>query len=674
MATGGTVEAKDESEKQTVKDEVVRILKEVLRSHHDKLGDVLQGSLSDFANKMWGKNLITQTVKESEKFDGIMKGFKSGLGYCDCSTLQSKCFLFLEILKDLGGPPLQAADALELEWKNEVNKSFPHLAFLRSRSVSAPTPGNIVAIRPKINRNAYSEDHAHNKTSMDQFHSFGQNDAVVEEEIQDYSTITAKDADTSIYFRAEEDRGCNDHSQFTHYTRPSTLNGDPHNPMILGKDSTSDAAVKPAVSSVPAAIDSGLPISKTYTPDGFVLQGQQYRTFDMTRPSQAMSDQTDMISQQLNPGLGLSSSAGLRPRPFAKQEEGLPYVFGQTTFTYMEELRSYQQKKAEETEKKLEDLLTKDCHDLKEELRELRKEHASEKQALFSQLGGKDAELKLMVSEKQTLQTELLEKNAELKLLEEKLVFERQALQTEKTKLCKKNEDLEKLLANSQEEQMKEKKLRSEVEVQIEYIDKEKKELYNMRKELNKLCHEKQELHDELKQLKQEREAEIDKLHQLELKEQSIKLEREKLETNTAKFRKTQEYFKEQENALEIKQRQVLQQERQVHRKSQLVDKRLKEKEDGLNNRADSLRHRERKVAEELHQVKEKCVQNQEMVDFMAEDFKRKKSCLQQEQKIVSDTKKKQQYRQYQLKCCLCFLIFGYFLPIVFLFIFIFYY
>ena len=54
MATGSTAsstadEAKDqdESEKQTVKDEVVRILKEVLRSHHDKLGDVLQGSLSD---------------------------------------------------------------------------------------------------------------------------------------------------------------------------------------------------------------------------------------------------------------------------------------------------------------------------------------------------------------------------------------------------------------------------------------------------------------------------------------------------------------------------------------------------------------------------------------------------------------------------------------------------
>ena len=577
---------------------------------------------------MWGKNLITQTVKESEKFDGIMKGFKSGLGYGDLSDLQSKCFVFLEILKDLGGPPSQAANALELEWKDEVEKLFPRLAFInRSRNNrSISTPGNVVGIRPTINRKAYSEDHAHNKTSMEQYHSFGQNDTV-EDVVQDSSIITTKDADTSIYFRAEEDGGCNDHSEFTHSTRPSTLNGDPRNPMILGKDSTNDA-IKPPVYSVPAMGDSGLPpLSRTNSVDGSVSSSSQRNSNcdDMTKPSQAMSDQSD------------------KKGPFCiscSQRRSLP---GETNMVdYIDNLRSQQEKERQEADKRYMDLLKQEHDGLKEELRDLRKES----KMLFSELGGKNEELKSLEKKLHSAETELSKKIEDLRLLEN-------------------------TLANCQKELKREKMHESIKEVENEYIKREKKELYRMRKELNELRHDKQtELRDELKRLKQEREAESDKLHQLELKEQGIEKEREKLETNTAKFRKTQEDFKEQENALEIKQQQVLQQERQVHRKSQLVDKKerqVKEKEDELDKRDDSLRLREQRVAEEQRQVEEEHEQNQQM----AEDYRRKESCLQQEQKIVSDTKKKQQNRQYQLKCGLFFLVVGYlFLPIFFLLIF----
>ena len=142
---------------------IVRLLNAVLQSNYDKLGRVLQGSMPDFANKMFEKALITECVKNTCTFKAIIQDFKAACGcITEISAIEKHIFSFLTVLEDLGGPPSTAGLKLEKELKVLIDMEIPSLSkfLVRSKpckSHSIPLAADVVFITEKPHRKRYSD-------------------------------------------------------------------------------------------------------------------------------------------------------------------------------------------------------------------------------------------------------------------------------------------------------------------------------------------------------------------------------------------------------------------------------------------------------------------------------------------------------------------------------------
>lgn len=92
------------------------IVKE-LQSQYDKLSSVLEGCMPEFAKKAYAVDLISEPVMKSRNFDSITTEFRAGFKFKhNISEIEQHCTCLIDILKELGGPAVDAAKELSLRW------------------------------------------------------------------------------------------------------------------------------------------------------------------------------------------------------------------------------------------------------------------------------------------------------------------------------------------------------------------------------------------------------------------------------------------------------------------------------------------------------------------------------------------------------------------------------
>ena len=118
-----------------------QVIKSVMSNCYDILLESLSGCLSDFANKMLSKQLITETVMKKAEFNDIIGDYKAGMSTIFKYTeLQEYCSKLLDVLRSLGGPAKRAADHLESELNKSFQAEFEHCLFPQSRPPDPSCP------------------------------------------------------------------------------------------------------------------------------------------------------------------------------------------------------------------------------------------------------------------------------------------------------------------------------------------------------------------------------------------------------------------------------------------------------------------------------------------------------------------------------------------------------
>lgn len=253
------------------REKIVSIIKRVFKSNGTKLRDAVKGSLSDFSNKLLEKNLITQAAKEKEDYEVVIREVDSIWNILlNVESLQVKLKEFLSVLMDLSGPPAMAGEVLRDLIQRQVNQVLPDVHFLSSTKCgrSASTPGNVVGIKPKINRNAYS---------MQDTRSFRTEDSFIEETNNSHdSSFTAKTEtdDNPIFIepKAVWENG-DKNSQFTspsllRPTKPPTTLSNHQNMVFPNGKLPNNIALSTSTPNLDSrhSIDSGVPMSKMNSP------------------------------------------------------------------------------------------------------------------------------------------------------------------------------------------------------------------------------------------------------------------------------------------------------------------------------------------------------------------------------------------------------------------------
>ena len=585
----------DYSDVEQVKNIVVRTVKRVLESHHSKLGNVLHGSLSDFSGKMLERSLISQPVMDSGSFDQIMQQFQSGLPYSeDLPALEGQCKSFLTVLEELSGPPAKAARKLMDELRSEVEKAMPDLAFLPhpKYNKSSSTPVNVVSIKPKFNRHAYSEDHPH-QTSMEGMHRFKSNNGQfegVQDALSDTSFVTRPTDQSAIYFQAKEEErdggnGPDVASEFAPAIRPKSLQVDPRNPVISGKKPS--GSVKSPVSPHQASNDSGLPLTKTNSPE-LAVRSESQQTSDSLQASQPISDPNGTQQRRV---IGYTQTCASCTELLSYQKNEFQRVqmpnLSLEFIEHLKEQRTLQERERKENEKLLRETFTLEISQLRQENQRLRKEWDTERERLYEE------------------KTELKQEKSSLKSFEDTLLKTKKDLETWQTSL-----------------ENKAKAHMSSMQIEKDRLLKQKRELVEKESQVDeqlRIMNGKQKVLDN-------REERL-KMDRYELKNEKTSFDKEKCQ-----FQKDVDHLKEKEYNLEVKFEEVVKREEEVAKMEQKKDKLLHE----IRELDKSIKERQSGIVEE-----EKCMQEKKL-EWL--DFERK------EKNILWEKQQKLQARQNDIR------------------------
>lgn len=98
----------------------------VIDSNLSKLSDAVRFCLSSFAQKMFEKGFISETVMNNpETFCKVVSEFKANFLFVErVEDIESKFMVFLDIFRDLGGPLKTAADKMEEEIKQAIEREM----------------------------------------------------------------------------------------------------------------------------------------------------------------------------------------------------------------------------------------------------------------------------------------------------------------------------------------------------------------------------------------------------------------------------------------------------------------------------------------------------------------------------------------------------------------------
>ena len=135
---------------------VKELIDRVLHEHYANLKEILEmEALTRFCSKLYSDNAVTSTSVSNPCFNTIMKEFKAKMLFMKrIEDFSKHCHCFVFSLQSVGGPATFAAEALEIEWTEEINKELPHLSF---QVVPAPKQaGDTEKDEKEVNRNQLS--------------------------------------------------------------------------------------------------------------------------------------------------------------------------------------------------------------------------------------------------------------------------------------------------------------------------------------------------------------------------------------------------------------------------------------------------------------------------------------------------------------------------------------
>ena len=123
--------------------EVKKITKIILRRKSHNLSKILvSATLTSFSSLMMSNGLITVDVTrivQSDQFEAIMQQYEAVIPLKqDMKSLEEHCKMLLDILEELGGPAIEAANVLRDELKKKV-KEVTGVAFLSDNSEVHPS-------------------------------------------------------------------------------------------------------------------------------------------------------------------------------------------------------------------------------------------------------------------------------------------------------------------------------------------------------------------------------------------------------------------------------------------------------------------------------------------------------------------------------------------------------
>lgn len=95
----------------------------IFKTHYPQLIEVLDGYWNDLRNRMFSCNMIGKETSRSKCSQELLDEFQSGFSTRDEFALYNHCKQFVNILKDLGGQPQNAAVKLEKAW-GSVDEAF----------------------------------------------------------------------------------------------------------------------------------------------------------------------------------------------------------------------------------------------------------------------------------------------------------------------------------------------------------------------------------------------------------------------------------------------------------------------------------------------------------------------------------------------------------------------
>ena len=314
---------------------VRRILDRVLKIYYHRLliGD---STLGDFASKMFEKELISKPVK-SGSFDEIMADFQACWEFANLKKLEEQCLDFLDILKDLGGPSRMAADVLERDWNENVEKEINETFLRRKRFQKSQSTPESHSKKPVIKRNVYSEtDLPHLSIDNQQIDNGSQHVRDANGSIHGRKSLESVPEETdpkytdNYYCQTGEEEQDLESDGSPHFTTSSArpMNNDPNNPLVPGRDQKQSLTLSLSQKNHE---DSGVPhTSQTISPSSLsTLQSStapeshtpyQEESFDQTRDLSGTGKifvaptQDTHIRQSQS---GTSDTAYLQSQPFS---------------------------------------------------------------------------------------------------------------------------------------------------------------------------------------------------------------------------------------------------------------------------------------------------------------------------------------------------------------------
>ena len=101
--------------------QVIRCIKELMRTYHPDLSELFEGLLKTLSSEMYAVGLIPRAVEKNPTFDAIMTSFLSGLAFkAKLEDVEKHCAKFLSVFYKIGGPFIDAADMIKQTTKDTI--------------------------------------------------------------------------------------------------------------------------------------------------------------------------------------------------------------------------------------------------------------------------------------------------------------------------------------------------------------------------------------------------------------------------------------------------------------------------------------------------------------------------------------------------------------------------
>ena len=103
-----------------------KIAKGILKKYFASLGGLLhKDPLEKVIQRMYGENLVSESVNNSPDYKNMMSEYNASLELCrDVSEFMDHCKTFIRILSDQSGPLVKISNRIAADWTKEIAKQL----------------------------------------------------------------------------------------------------------------------------------------------------------------------------------------------------------------------------------------------------------------------------------------------------------------------------------------------------------------------------------------------------------------------------------------------------------------------------------------------------------------------------------------------------------------------